>query len=63
MSEEETNFILDLYSAIKARVDSGANVTLVGLSKDLKIRSSELADYMFDILRILNAIEEEKKVR
>jgi uncharacterized LabA/DUF88 family protein len=61
MSEQEANFIVDLYGAIKKRVDEGLNVTLVGLSKDLKMRPSELADYLIDITRILNAIEEEKK--
>lgn len=61
MSEQEANFIVDLYSAIKKRVDEGLSVTLIGLSKDLKMRPSELADYLIDITRILNAIEEEKK--
>jgi CII-binding regulator of phage lambda lysogenization HflD len=61
MSEQEANFIVDLYGAIKRRVDEGLNVTLVGLSKDLRMRPSELADYLTDIMRILNAIEEEKK--
>jgi hypothetical protein len=61
MSEQEANFIVDLYGAIKKRVDEGLNITLVGLSKDLKMRPSELADYLIDITRILNAIEEEKK--
>jgi hypothetical protein len=61
MSEQEANFIVDLYGAIKKRVDEGLNVTLVGLSRDLKMRPSELADYLIDITRILNAIEEEKK--
>lgn len=61
MSEQEANFIVDLYGAIKKRVDEGLSVTLIGLSKDLKMRPSELADYLIDITRILNAIEEEKK--
>jgi len=63
MSDAEANFFLDLYEAIKKRCDSGTPVTLVGLSKDLKMRPSELADYLIDITRMLNAIEEEKKIR
>ena len=63
MSEQEANFLVDLYNAIKKRVDNRENITLVGLGFDLKVRPSELADYLIDITRILNAIEEEKKIR
>lgn len=63
MSEQEANFLVDLYSAIKKRVDNGENVTLVGLGFDLRMRPSELVDYLVDIMRILNALEEEKKIR
>jgi hypothetical protein len=63
MSEQEANFLVDLYKAIKKRVDNGDNVTLVGLGFDLKMRPGELADYLIDITRILNALEEEKKIR
>ena len=63
MSEQEANFLVDLYNAIKKRVDNGENITLVGLGFDLKVRPSELTDYLIDITRILNAIEEEKKIR
>lgn len=61
MSEQEANFIVDLYGAIKRRVDEGVSVTLVGLAKELKMRPAEMSDYLVDIMRILNAIEEEKK--
>jgi len=63
MSEQEVNFLLDLYNAIKKRVDNGQAVTLVGLGFDLKVRPVELADYLMHITRIQKAIEEEKKIR
>lgn len=63
MSEQEVNFLLDLYNAIKKRLDSGQDVTLVGLGFDLKVRPSELTDYLMHITRIQNSIEEEKKIR
>lgn len=63
MSEQEVNFLLDLYNAIKKRLDGGKDVTLVGLGFDLKVRPSELADYLMHITRIQNSIEEEKKIR
>lgn len=63
MSEQEVDFLLDLHNAIKKRLDSGKDVTLVGLGFDLKVRPSELADYLMHITRIQNSIEEEKKIR
>ncbi len=63
MGEQEVNFLLDLYNAIRKRVDSGQSVTLVGLGFDLKIRPMELTDYLMHITRIQRAIEEEKKIR
>lgn len=60
MTSDEADFIIDLYESIKHRFEERMPITLVGIGKDLKIKPTELADYLPDILSILTKIEEEK---
>lgn len=60
MTSDEADFIIALYECIKYRFDNKKPITLVGISKDLRIKPLELADYLPDILSILTKIEEEK---
>ena len=60
MTSEEADFIIDLYESIKYRFDNKQPITLVGIGKDLRIKPTELADYLPDILSILTKIEKEK---
>lgn len=60
MTSDEANFIIDLYESIKYRIKNKQPITLVGIGKDLRVRPTELADYLPDILSILTKIEEEE---
>jgi hypothetical protein len=60
MTSEEADFIIDLYESIKYRFDNKQPITLVGIGKDLRIKPTELADYLPDILSILTKIEKEE---
>ena len=60
MTSDEANFIIELYESIKYRFDKKQPITLVGIGKDLRVRPTELADYLPDILAILTNIEKEE---
>ncbi len=55
----EADFIIQLYEKIKELVINGQKVTLVRLGYELNIQSSELSDYLFEIVKIVDKIEEE----
>lgn len=59
LSEDEADFIIELYEQIRTRVINGEQVTLVGIAKNMKVRPSELADYMPQILSMLTSLENE----
>lgn len=59
ITSSEADFIIDLYESIRKLILSGEKVTLVRLGYELNIHSSELSDYLFEITRILDKIEEE----
>lgn len=63
ITNEESNFIIELYEAIRWRVVDGKVVTLVGLSKELNVTPSELAEYLPTILTILTKVEDEVRQR
>jgi hypothetical protein len=59
LSQDEADFLIELYEQIRVRVINRENVTLVGIAKNMKVRPSELADYMPQILSMLTSLENE----
>jgi hypothetical protein len=59
LSKDEADFLIELYEQIRVRVINRENVTLVGIAKNMKVRPSELADYMPQILSMLTSLENE----
>jgi hypothetical protein len=59
LSKDEADFLIELYEQIRVRVINRENVTLVGIAKNMKVRPSELADYMPEILSMLTSLENE----
>jgi hypothetical protein len=59
LSQDEADFLIELYEQIRVRVINRENVTLVGIAKNMKVRPSELADYMPEILSMLTSLENE----
>jgi hypothetical protein len=59
ITDTEADFIIQLYEKIKELIINGQKVTLVRLGHELNIRSSELSDYLFEIVKIVDKIEEE----
>ncbi len=63
ITDSEANFLLELYDVIRKLVLLDIDVTLVRLGHELDTRPSELADYLPQILVILNKVEEEFEIR
>jgi len=63
ITDSEANFLLELYDVIRRLVLLDIDVTLVRLGYELDTRPSELADYLPQILVILNKVEEEFEIR
>lgn len=63
ITDSEANFLLELYDVIRKLVLLDIDVTLVRLGYELDTRPSELADYLPQILVILNRVEEEFEIR
>jgi hypothetical protein len=63
ITEQEANFLIVLYETIRKLVLQDEKITLVRLGYELNIKSSELSDYLFDIVRIVDHIEEEVRQR
>ncbi len=59
ITSTEADFIITLYEKIRELIVSGNKITLVRLGYELNIKSSELSDYLFEIVRIVDHIEEE----
>ncbi len=59
LTEDEADFILDLYEVINRLVYNGYPVTLIRLEFELGIRTAELSDHLPLILTILNKVEKE----
>lgn len=59
LSRDEADFLIELYEQIRVRVINRENVTLVGIARNMKVRPSELADYMPQILSMLTSLENE----
>jgi hypothetical protein len=59
LSKDEADFLIELYEQIRVRVINRENVTLVGIARNMKVRPSELADYMPQILSMLTSLENE----
>jgi hypothetical protein len=59
LSQDEADFLIELYEQIRVRVINRENVTLVGIARNMKVRPSELADYMPEILSMLTSLENE----
>ena len=63
ITDSEANFLLELYDVIRKLVLLDIDVTLVRLGYELDTRPSELADYLPQILVILNKVEEGFEIR
>mgnify|MGYP000134757704 FL=1 len=63
ITDSEANFLLELYDVIRKLVLLDIDVTLVRLGYELDTRPSELADYLPQILVILNKVEDEFEIR
>jgi hypothetical protein len=63
ITESEADFIIVLYETIRRLVFEEQKITLVRLGYELNIQPSELSDYLFDIVRIVDRIEEEVRQR
>ncbi len=59
ITQSEANFIILLYETIRKLVIQGDKVTLVRLGYELNLTSSELSDYLFEIVRIVDHVETE----
>ena len=59
LTSSEADFIISLYEAASKIHAEGRVVTLVGLGHELNIKPSELADFLPEIVSIVNKIEEE----
>ncbi len=63
ITDSEADFIISLYDTIRRLVLDENKITLVRLGYELDIKPSELSDYLFDIVRIVDQIEEEVRQR
>jgi len=63
ITSSEADFIIDLYEKIRELVLAKQKVTLVRLGYELNINASELSDYLFEIIRIVDKVEEEIRQR
>lgn len=59
LTKDEADFLIELYERIRYRIVNRIPVTLVGIAKEMKVRPSELADYLPEILAMLNSLEDE----
>jgi hypothetical protein len=62
LTSEEADFILSIYDAVSKLHREGRPVTLVGISNILHVSTSELADYLYIIVKMLDKIEEEQQI-
>lgn len=63
LTNEEADFILDLYKVIDRMVLNDQPVTLVGMGYHLGVNPQELSDYLPTIIQILNKVEEEYSIQ
>jgi len=63
ITSTEADFIILLYEKIRELVFKEEKITLVRLGYELNISSAELSDYLFDIVKIVDHIEEEIRQR
>lgn len=63
ITSSEADFIIDLYEKIRELILADQKITLVRLGHELNIKTQELSDYLFEITRIVDHIEEEIRQR
>lgn len=63
LTSDEANFIISLYEAISDLVRSGRPVTLIALGRKLNVSTGELSDYLMEIVRIQDKVEEEYQIQ
>lgn len=63
LTSDEADFIISLYEAVSELVRSGRPVTLVALGRILNISTTELSDYLMEIVRIQEKVEEEYQIQ
>lgn len=63
ITQAEADFLIDIYETVSRIVLAGRPVTLVGIAYDLKIKPTELSDYLPQIVTILDRVEQEYEIR
>ena len=63
LTNDEADFILDIYNVVDRLVSNYQPVTLVLLGHELGVEPNELSDYLAIIITILNKVEQEYEVR
>lgn len=63
LTNDEADFILDIYNVVDRLVFNCEPVTLVRLGHELGVEPNELSDYLAIIITILNKVEQEYEVR
>ena len=58
ITEEETNFLIDLYEVVSGLHKRGEKITLVNIGKLLQIRPQELLDYLSFIVRMQDILDD-----
>ena len=62
-TQQEADFLIDMYESISRIVGEERPVTLVGIAHHLNVRAIELSDYLPQIITILDQVEQENKIR
>ena len=63
LTNDEADFIISLYESVSELIRSGRPVTLVALGRILNVSTTELSDYLIEIVRIQDKVEEEYQVQ
>lgn len=63
ITSTEADFIILLYEKIRELILADQKITLVRLGYELNVKTQELSDYLFEITRIVDHIEEEIRQR
>lgn len=60
ITDQEADFLIDLYEVIKLMMNEEEKVTLKNISQRMNVSTLELTDYLAEILSIQDDIEKEQ---
>lgn len=63
LTSDEADFIISLYESVSELIHSGRPVTLVALGRILNVSTTELSDYLMEIVKIQDKVEEEYQIQ